>query len=259
VPELSERVVLITGAGSGIGRGVALAVAEQGGVVAACDISSEAVAETARRVEEVGGRCLSIEADVTSEAAVEAMVERVAGELGGVDGLVNNAGIIQLHESLDVAPESWDRQLEVNVKGLFGCCRAVAGFWTRNGRGGGIVNIASNAGKTGYPNMAVYNATKAAVISLTRTLAAEWAEHSINVNAVCPGGVDTPMLAEVADWVAERRDVDPSDLLATMTCQQLNRHVQPIEVGRIVAFLLSDRAAIIRGQSINVDGGDTPY
>jgi len=259
VPELADKVVLITGAGSGIGRGVALAVAEHGGRVAACDISGEAATETARQVEEAGGRCLSVEADVTDDAAVEAMVERVAGELGGVDGLVNNAGIIRLHESLAVASEDWDRQLQVNVKGLFGCCRAVADFWTKSRGGGNIVNIASNAGKTGYPNMAVYNATKAAVISLTRTLAAEWAEHSINVNAVCPGGVDTPMLAEVADWVAERRGVDPADLLATMTCQQLNRHVEPIEVGRVVVFLLSDRAAIIRGQAINVDGGDTPY
>jgi meso-butanediol dehydrogenase/(S,S)-butanediol dehydrogenase/diacetyl reductase len=259
VSELVDKVILITGAGSGIGRGVALAVAEQGARVAACDVLGDAAEETARLVEEAGGRCVAIEVDVTEQAAVEAMLEQVVEELGGIDGLVNNAGVIQLAESLDVAPADWDLQLEVNVKALFGCCRAVAALWKNSDCGGAIVNVASNAGKTGYPNMAIYNATKAAVISLTRTLAAEWAARSINVNAVCPGGVDTPMLAKVANWVAERRGVDPSDLLATMTCQQLNRHVQPIEVGRVVAFLLSDRAAIIRGQSINVDGGDTPY
>jgi NAD(P)-dependent dehydrogenase (short-subunit alcohol dehydrogenase family) len=127
------------------------------------------------------------------------------------------------------------------------------------GDGGAIVNIASNAGKVGYPNMAAYNASKAAVISLTRSLASEWAEHGINVNAVCPGGVETPMLTDVARWIGEREGVDQAELLPMMMPAQLGRHVQPIEVGRVVAFLLSDDAAIIRGQSINVDGGDTPY
>ena len=128
-----------------------------------------------------------------------------------------------------------------------------------SGQGGAIVNVASNAGKVGYPNMAAYNASKAAVISLTRSLAAEWAPHGINVNAVCPGGVDTPMLTEAADWVAEDAGLDAVALRQEMTPAQLGRHIEPIEVGRVVAFLLSDRAAIIRGQSINVDGGDTPY
>ena len=107
--------------------------------------------------------------------------------------------------------------------------------------------------------MAAYNASKAAVISLTRSLAAEWAEHGVNVNAVCPGGVATPMLTQVAEWIAERRGLEPETLLGEMVPPQLGRHIQPLEVGRVVAFLLSERAAIIRGQSINVDGGDTPY
>jgi NAD(P)-dependent dehydrogenase (short-subunit alcohol dehydrogenase family) len=127
------------------------------------------------------------------------------------------------------------------------------------GGGGAIVNIASNAGKVGYPNMAAYNASKAAVISLTRSLAAEWAPHRINVNAVCPGGVETPMLEQVARWIGERQGLDPEALLGDMVPAQLGRHIQPLEVGRVVAFLLSERATIIRGQSINVDGGDTPY
>ncbi len=105
------------------------------------------------------------------------------------------------------------------------------------GAGGAIVNIASNAGKVGYPNMAAYNASKAAVINLTRSLAQEWAEHGINVNAVCPGGVDTPMLLSVAEWITARTGRDPHMLVKEMKPRQLNRHVQPIEVGRVVAFL----------------------
>jgi len=144
------------------------------------------------------------------------------------------------------------------VTGTFVTARQVGEYLRAHG-GGAIVNVASNCGKVGYANMAPYNASKAAVISLTRSLAMEWAPDQINVNAVCPGGVDTPMLAGVADWLSPRIDVPAEDLLAGMGPAQLGRKIQPAEVGAVVAFLLSDDALIIRGQSINVDGGDTPY
>ncbi|MGA0894786.1 MAG: SDR family oxidoreductase, partial [Ilumatobacteraceae bacterium] len=108
-------------------------------------------------------------------------------------------------------------------------------------------------------NMAAYNASKAAVISLTRSLSREWADDNINVNAVCPGAVDTPMLSGVADWLAPRIGAPADEILAGMSAAQLGRKIAPIEVGRVVAFLLSDDAVIIRGQSISIDGGDTPY
>lgn len=161
--------------------------------------------------------------------------------------------------ALESSPDDWKLQFQVNVEALAECSRIAAAQMIAQGTGGSIVNVASNAGKVGYPNMAGYNATKAAVISLTRSLSAEWAENAINVNAVCPGGVDTPMLEEVAEWVGPRIGTAPKDLHANMTPAQLGRHIEPVEVGRVVAFLLSDRALIIRGQSINVDGGDTPY
>ena len=157
--------------------------------------------------------------------------------------------------ALESTNDDWLSQMNVNVVGVVNCCNA---FRAHAAAPGSIVNIASNAGKVGYPNMAAYNATKAAVINLTRTLAAEWAPD-INVNAVCPGGVLTPMLEHVADVVGSKIGEAPDELLATMVPAQLNRHIQPREVGRVVAFLLSDAAVIIRGQSINVDGGDTPY
>ncbi len=256
---LADRVVVVTGAGRGIGRGIAQAVAEEGGAVVALDLDLASARETAAAVEEAGAEALPLAVDVTDAAAVAGAIAVTAGRFDRIDGWVNNAGVLRMGPALDSGDEEWAAQLEVNARALFSCCRLAARRMIDQGSGGAIVNVASNAGKVGYPNMAAYNASKAAVISLTRSLAAEWAEHGINVNAVCPGGVDTPMLAEVAAWVGEREGLDPEALHGQMHPAQLGRHVRPLEVGRVVAFLLSERAAIIRGQAINVDGGDTPY
>ena len=256
---LAERVIVVTGAGSGIGRGIALAVAEEGGGVVALDLEQASARETAAAVDEAGGEALPLAVDVTDPAAVAAAIAVSAGRFERIDGWVNNAGVLRMGPALESGDNDWGPQIEVNARALFSCCRLAAGRMIEQGSGGAIVNIASNAGKVGYPNMAAYNASKAAVISLTRSLAGEWAEHGINVNAVCPGGVETPMLRQVAEWIGERQGLDPETLVGEMTPAQLGRHIQPIEVGRVVAFLLSRRAAIIRGQSINVDGGDTPY
>ena len=256
---LDDRVVVITGAGSGIGRGIALAIAEEGGAVVALDLDLASARETAAAVEGGGAAALPLGVDVTDTEAVAGAIAVTAGRFDRIDGWVNNAGVLRLGPALEAGDEAWGPQLEVNARAVYACCRLAARRMIEQGTGGAIVNVASNAGKVGYPNMAAYNASKAAVISLTRSLAAEWAEHGINVNAVCPGGVETPMLAHVAEWIGERRGLDPEALLAGMQPAQLGRHVRPIEVGRVVAFLLSERAAIIRGQSINADGGDTPY
>ncbi len=242
-----------------MGRGIAEALAEAGADVAVGDLAIAPVQETARLVEGRGRRALAVPLDVTQPASVEAAIARTAEALGRLDGWVNNAGIIKMDAALDIALDDWEAQMRVNVSGLFVCCQLAAKRMIAQGAGGAIVNIASNAGKVGYPNMAAYNASKAAVINLTRSLAQEWAEHGINVNAVCPGGVDTPMLLSVAEWITARTGGDPHMLVKEMKPRQLNRHVQPIEVGRVVAFLLSDHALIIRGQAINLDGGDTPY
>src|SRR6266545_1658355 len=189
---LEGRTVVVTGAGGGMGRGIAEAAAEAGACVVVGDLALDPVAETARRIETGGGRALPLVLDVTDPESITDAIARAAGALGRLDGWVNNAG-------------------------------------------------------------------KAAVINLTRSLAAEWAPHRINVNAVCPGGVETPMLMAVAEWITSRHGGDPKELVQRMAPAQLGRPIQPIEVGRVVAFLLSDAAAIIRGRSINVDGGDTPY
>jgi meso-butanediol dehydrogenase/(S,S)-butanediol dehydrogenase/diacetyl reductase len=183
-----------------------------------------------------------------------AVAETVAA-LGRLDGWVNNAGVLRLGPALEANATDFELQMRVNAQALLAGCQAAARRFAAQGTGGAIVNVASNAGKVGYRNMAGYNASKAAAISLTRSLSLEWAEARINVNAVCPGGVDTPMLREVAEWLGQAADA----LHAQMKPQQMERRIQPVEVGRVVAFLLSDAAAIIRGQAINVDGGDTPY
>jgi len=256
---LEGRTVVVTGAGGGMGRGIAEAAAEAGARVVVGDLALDPVAETARRIEVGGGRALPLVLDVTDPASITAAIARAAGSFGRLDGWVNNAGILRMEAALDLPSADWEAQMRVNVSGLFSCCQLVARRFIAQGDGGAIVNVASNAGKVGYPNMAGYNAGKAAVINLTRSLAAEWAPHRINVNAVCPGGVETPMLMAVAEWITSRQGGDARELAQRMTPAQLGRPIQPIEVGRVVAFLLSDAAAIIRGQSINVDGGDTPY
>ncbi|MFI5006702.1 MAG: SDR family NAD(P)-dependent oxidoreductase [Solirubrobacterales bacterium] len=256
---LEGRVVFVTGAARGIGRGIAEALAESGAEVALGDLDLAAASETAELVRDRGRRAVALKLDVTDRASLDEAIARGAEALGRLDGWVNNAGALRMSAASDVAAEDWDAQLAVNLSGLFAACQAASRAMIRSGHGGAIVNVASNAGKVGYANMAAYNASKAAVISLTRSLSLEWAPHRINVNAVCPGGVDTPMLQGVAEWLAPRLGIAADSLHAQMKPRQMERHIQPIEVGRVVAFLLSDRAAIIRGQAINVDGGDTPY
>jgi NAD(P)-dependent dehydrogenase (short-subunit alcohol dehydrogenase family) len=256
---LADRVVAVTGAAGGIGEGIARVLLDEGARVSLWDLSAERTGEVAARVDGSGRRPLAVAVDVTDEDAVHTAVEATVERFGALDGLVNNAGTITMNAAWDATAEEWRRHLEVNVTGSFVCAQAVGRRMKASG-GGRIVNVSSNAGKVGYPNMAAYNASKAAVISLTRSLAMEWAADGINVNAVCPGGVDTPMLAQVAEWLSPRLGTPADELLEGMGASGLGgRRIRPEEVGRVIAFLLSEDAVIIRGQSISVDGGDTPY
>jgi NAD(P)-dependent dehydrogenase (short-subunit alcohol dehydrogenase family) len=256
---LESKVTLVTGAANGLGAGIVEALLARGAKVALADVNEAALAATRARLDAAGGRTIGLVGDVTDEAAIERFVSGVVAAFGRVDALVNNAGVIHMGEALRESQAQLDFQFAVNVGGLFACCKAAARQFIAQGTGGAIVNIASNAGKVGFPAMAGYNASKAAVINLTRTLAAEWAHQRINVNAVCPGSVATPMLHNVADFLSSQTGLPAEQHFGRMVPAQLKRHIQPIEVGRVVAFLLSDEAEIIRGQSINVDGGETPY
>jgi NAD(P)-dependent dehydrogenase (short-subunit alcohol dehydrogenase family) len=253
---LTGKNVVVTGAAQGVGLGIVEELLSQDANVVMLDRDGETLSASAEKAGATGGgTVLSFAADVTDADGVRSAFASACDQLGSLDGLVNNAGIIRMGAASESTDDDWLSQMNVNVVGVANCCNA---FREYSDGSGSIVNIASNAGKVGYPNMAAYNASKAAVINLTRTLAAEWAP-GINVNAVCPGGVLTPMLEHVADVVGTNIGESPDELLSTMVPAQLNRHIQPREVGKVVAFLLSDAAIIVRGQSINVDGGDTPY
>lgn len=254
---LAGRTVIVTGAARGIGAGIAQAILEAGGNAVLIDLDGAAAESTANRLDPEGGRALGLAADVTDAASLDAATAATIDRFGGLAGWVNNAGIVRMGPAADVTPENWELELRVNAGGVMR--GAQAAFRAFGGKGGAIVNIASNAGKVGFPNMAAYNASKAAVINLTRSLASEWAAHGINVNAVCPGSVATPMLREVAAELERDGVGDAATLFAGMVPGQLKRHVEPLEVGRVVAFLLTDAATIIRGQAINVDAGETPY
>jgi NAD(P)-dependent dehydrogenase (short-subunit alcohol dehydrogenase family) len=256
--KLSQRVYIVTGAAGGIGRGIATALLEDGASVVLTDLEPESTRRVAASLDPTGDRTHCVAADLAVPGDIERLVEEAVAHFGRLDGLVNNAGVIVLDAAWDASLSDWTRQLDVNVVASFATARAVARRLRGSG-GGSIVNVASNCGKVGYDNMAAYNASKAAVISLTRSLSREWAADGINVNAVCPGGVDTAMLAGVAEWLQPRLGIDAAELLAGMGAAQLGRKIQPVEVGRVVSFLLGPDATIIRGQAINVDGGDTPY
>ena len=255
---IDGHAIIVTGAARGIGRATTEVLLNLGANVVLADLRQNDLDEALADFDPDGSRAISCACDVTVADDVERLATAAVEKFGRLDGLVNSAGLVVLDNAWDASNDDMQRQFSVNVEGTFLCCRAVARHF-RDGDGGSIVNIASNCGKVGYKNMVGYNASKAAVINLTRSLALEWAENNINVNAVCPGGVDTPMLSSVAEWLGPRIGVESADLLSQMVPAQLGRHVKPIEVAKIIAFLLSEDATIIRGQAINLDAGDTPY
>jgi len=242
--QLKGTVALVTGGGTGIGRAASLLLAREGAAVAVNYSRSEAEAEqTAAEIRAAGGQAMAVQADVADDAAVEAMVRRVVGEWGRLDVLVNNAGMTFFieHADLDALTEAmWDQILAVNLKGTYFCCRAAARVMRREGRGH-IVNVASTAGLTGRGSSIAYCASKAGVISVTRSLTLALAPE-IRVNAVAPGFVETR-------WTAGRDEFRASSLAAT----PLDRVAQPEDVAHAILFLA--KTDFVTGQVVVVDGG----
>ena len=257
--ELSGQVALVTGAGQGIGKASALAMAKAGADVVAVDINSDTAKETAASITELGRRSLALQTDIGSVADIDRMVTKAVEAFGRIDILVNNAGVTRRAYIMDLTEEDWDRIHRVNAKGVFFCLQRVAREMIPR-RSGRIINIASIAGKgfAGTSN-AIYAASKGAVISLTKTAAQQLGQHNINVNAVCPGIVRTNLYSEIIRVMAEKEGISV-DEVGTRAVQNvpLQRPNEPEDIAAMTVFLASPGARNITGQSFNVDGGLIP-
>lgn len=243
---LEGRVAIVTGAGGGLGEGICSALASSGAAVAAVDVARDKAERVAERVSRNGARCVAFEADVSDRSSVEEMAKRVTGEFGDVDILVNNAAIYPIRPWTEIREEEWDEVLAVNLKGYFLCARAVFPHMKARGHGR-IINVASITFFIGFANLLDYVSSKGGVVGFTRTLAREIGPEKITVNAVSPGAFPTD---------AEKIHPNPDEYNRWVLDQQsIKRRGTPEDVGNLAAFLASDAASFITGQTIEIDGG----
>lgn len=247
--ELSGRVALVTGGGSGIGRASALAFARAGATVVVSDVAAEAGEATARAVLDAGGVAIFQRADVSDAEQVSALIDRTIQEFGRLDCAHNNGGIEgPVGTVIDLSEDEWDRVIDINLKGVWNCLRYQIPVMLEQG-GGAIVNTGSVSGLKGFPPLLpAYVASKFGVVGLTAVTARTYASQGVRVNAICPGAIDTPMLTRIGEG-AERLGValvaeNPSGRLGT-----------PDEVAEAVIWLCSDRASFVTGQTLTIDGG----
>lgn len=252
---LAGRTAVVTGGARGIGRGIVLTLARAGADVLVADLLDDAMQATAAEVRALGRRALARRVDVTDGAQVRAMVDLAVAELGGVDILVNCAGVISIRPVAELSEQDWDFVMDVNAKGTFLGCQAALPAMRRAGRGC-IVNVASIAGKEGFANLAHYSASKFAVVGFTNALAKEVAREGITVNAICPGIVRTFMWDRLADeWKNDGESVEDSWARHQLTLIPQGRAQTPEDMGRLALFFAT--MDNVTGQSVNVDGGFT--
>ena len=243
--KLKGRVAIVTGGARGIGKAIALTFLREGAKVAIIDFDKERLEILKKEIEKTKGETIAISCDISKSSDVKEMVSQVQKSFGRIDILVNNAGIIRRGTIETVTEEDWDRVIEVNLKGTFNCCKAVAGVMKQQGYGK-IVNVSSIAGKMGDITSAPgYGPSKAGVDALTKTLARQLAPYGINVNAVSPHAIETEMSAQ---WSEERR----KEIIASIPLGRLGK---PEDVANAVLFLASDEASFITGEILDVNGG----
>jgi 2-hydroxycyclohexanecarboxyl-CoA dehydrogenase len=242
--KLDDKIAIVTGAGQGIGRGIAEKLAAEGATVVVSDINEATARETAGAL---GGQATGVPADVTSRESVQAMADRVRERFGRIDVLVNNAGWDKAGPFVDSDPSDWDTIIQINLYGVLNTSKAILPIMVEQGAGA-VVNLASDAGRVGSSGEAVYSAAKGGVISFTKTIAREMARHQIRANCVCPGPTDTALFASVTGDNPKLRD-------SLIKAIPLRRLAQPADLANVVAFLASDEAAYITGQTVSVSGG----
>ncbi len=247
---LAGKSAIVTGAAGGIGRATALAMAAEGAKVAVVDLNPAGAQEVAEQIRAVGGEAVAIVADVASEPDIEAVVARTVEAFGTVNVVFNNAGIIRRTTVLETSVEMWDQVFAVNVRSIFLMCKHVVPVMAAAG-GGSIVNTGSGWGLKGGGRAVSYCASKGAVVNLTRALAIDHGPQGIRVNSVNPGDVDTGMLRDEAQQLAQ----DTASFLAEAADRPLERMGQPEEIAAAVVWLASDEASYVTGAALSVDGG----
>ncbi|MBP1155694.1 MULTISPECIES: glucose 1-dehydrogenase [unclassified Paenibacillus] len=247
---LEGKVAVVTGSGSGIGRNIALGLAEAGADIVITELSekSNAAHETAEQVRSAGRKTFVVDLDVTDVSSIGHMVKQACAAFGRIDILVNNAGIIIRKKAVDVTEEEWDKVMDVNLKGVFFTSQAVAKVMIQQ-RGGKMINIASINGMIGSAERSSYTASKAGVINLTRTLAAEWAEYGINVNAIGPTYLLTPLTENLFS-----KDAFKEEYFRRQPIQRVGR---PEDLLGTVIYLASPASDLVTGHTVMVDGGWT--
>ena len=256
---LENKVAIVTGGAQGMGRAISLRLAQEGAKVLVADLQQEGAQKVADEITGAGGQAAAVAVDVRDQAQVQAMVDAAVGQLGGLDILVNNAGVGKIIPFLETTERDWDFMFNVNCKGLLWCSQAAARVMIEQGRGGKIINLASQAGRRGEAFVLAYCASKACVINMTQSMALALAEHKINVNAIAPGVVDTPFWVEVDKQFARLMNLPEGEPKRRAIEQiPLGRIEQPEDVAGVAAFLASSDADYMTQQTINVDGGNWP-
>ncbi len=251
--DLSGKRALVTGAGTGIGRAIVMALARHGVRVAVADLDEKSALATAAAA---GDGSLVLQVDVRFRASVEAMFAELVAAWGGLDIVAANAGVSTMNRAVDLTDEEWDYNFDVNTRGIFLTNQIAARLFLKQETRGVIVNTASLAGKIGAPLLAHYSASKFAVLGWTQALARELAPSGIRVNAVCPGFVKTGMQTREVAWEAKLRGVTPERVVQDYVAQTpLGRLEEPEDVAEVVVFLCSDGARFMTGQGVNVTGG----
>ncbi|HEU5316976.1 MAG TPA: glucose 1-dehydrogenase [Chloroflexota bacterium] len=254
--KLDGKVAVVTGGARGIGRAISLRLAQDGAAVSVADLNEEGAGGVANEILSAGGRSVPAYVDVTDQKSVQALVDRTARELGRVDVMVANAGIIQVKPFLDLSVEDWEKTFAVNVRGVFLSLQAAAKQMIDQGDGGRLLATASIAAKMGSPYQAHYQSSKAAVVGMVRSIAWELGKHGITVNCYCPGVVDTDMWRYIDEVRGKLMGRQPGELLKEMaTRNPLGRVEVPEDVAPLVSFLASEESRYITGQAINVCGG----